>query len=290
MITFDASKFMETLDNYVQLRAKPLDSTSFKDHEWKEEAYNALLEQLKTLEDAVKMADRLLLAQVEIAGLVKSANKFMARKETMPVAALGCVVRALSALSDLGEEAEPSIEEGPPEPVPCLVSVEGWRERNGIHRLFRGGVVVATAEWGRYGRWAHWYNSDGRQMDVTDTLDNAKRAAEMAVDAATTGPSAQVTTTQETSMPKIFRQKDVLALKRLLQCVRFEKASFNQIFSDPADPLPKTEAEVTEFIKRRTRLYIETWVAPIVQALIARGDGLDDPNGEQVLDNASRGN
>lgn len=213
MITFDASKFMKALDNYVGFRSitPPTDESVRRERA----AEAQLLEQLKVLEDAVKATDRLLLAQVEIAGLVKSANEFLVQKETMPVAALGCVVRALSVLSDLGEEAEPSIQDEAP---------------------------------------------------------------------------AQVTTAQETSMPKTLRQKDVLALKRLLQCVRFEKASFNHIFSDSADPLPKTEAEVTEFIKRRTRLYIETWVTPIIKALIARGEGLDDPNGERVLDNASRGN
>lgn len=107
MITFDAEKFMATLDAYVE----SFTMTSVYDSmQQKRQAQAELLEQLKVLEDTSKTVDRWLLAQVEIAGLVESANKFIAQQETMPFAALGCVVRALTILADLGDD------ETPPEP------------------------------------------------------------------------------------------------------------------------------------------------------------------------------
>lgn len=116
MITFDAEKFMDMLDCYIDLRTGPPVSGDSRENREAEErdTYRALLEQLKVLEDTSKTTDRMLLAQVEIAGLVESANKFIEQKETMPFAALGCVVRALTILADLGdgdakvEEKEPS--------------------------------------------------------------------------------------------------------------------------------------------------------------------------------------
>jgi len=332
VITFDAEKFMSALDAYIE----PFTMESVHSSvEQKREAQAQLQEQLKVLEDAIKTTDRLLLAQVEIAGLVKSANEFITQKETMPVAALGCVVRALSVLADLGEEAESSDEGQTRAPAPSkgrivmtighasslgevedktltIVRELGFNNYLGLdgagaEKVFFLGPVHGdgTRERGRHATpeaiqefIKYWENQIQVAKDYIANGCNNKthewqerlngEEAESSDESQTRAPVPSTLSAQETSMPKILRQKDVLALKRLLQCVRFERAMFGQLHPDPGDPLPKTEAEVTDFIKRRTRLYIESWVAPIITALIARGEGLDDPDGENALDHASR--
>jgi hypothetical protein len=57
-------------------------------------------------------------------------------------------------------------------------------------------------------------------------------------------------------------------LGRLREFASLEKGSFGNGYKNPGDPLPKTEAQVDEFIRRRTRLYLQTWVLPKIDELI----------------------
>lgn len=76
---------------------------------------------------------------------------------------------------------------------------------------------------------------------------------------------------------------ELAGLRRLKRVVMLERAAFHHI-APLDDPLPKNEAEVTEFIKRRTRLYFESWALPIIEELIAHGEGRDVGPGSRVLD------
>lgn len=59
-------------------------------------------------------------------------------------------------------------------------------------------------------------------------------------------------------------------LAELRSMANFENASFGRLWESDADPLPKTEKEVTDFIRRRTALYRETWVTPLIAELESR--------------------
>jgi len=76
---------------------------------------------------------------------------------------------------------------------------------------------------------------------------------------------------------------ELAGLRRLRRIVMFEQAEFGQICPQD-DPLPKTEAEVTAFIKRRTALYFESWALPVIEELIAHGEGRDVGPGHRILD------
>lgn len=65
-------------------------------------------------------------------------------------------------------------------------------------------------------------------------------------------------------------KRDVEALKEVRRLITFERAAFDKIHPDKDDQLPKTEKEVTEFIKRRTRLYFQSWVLPVIDEMIGR--------------------
>ncbi len=78
--------------------------------------------------------------------------------------------------------------------------------------------------------------------------------------------------TRHTSMPKRpLTRRDTDALRDVREKLTFKSASFSRLFSE-GDPLPKTEAEVDEFIRRRTKLFIESWIMPTLDELISRGD------------------
>jgi hypothetical protein len=68
-----------------------------------------------------------------------------------------------------------------------------------------------------------------------------------------------------------MRKKQIIEdLEDALKSASFENTGFKNLWSEENDPLPKTEKEVDEFIKRRTRLYRETWIIhPIERALKA---------------------
>lgn len=59
----------------------------------------------------------------------------------------------------------------------------------------------------------------------------------------------------------------VAALRRV---ANFESAAFDNIYPDARDPLPSGEDQATEFIVRRTRLYRETWLAPLLDEIERR--------------------
>ncbi len=65
------------------------------------------------------------------------------------------------------------------------------------------------------------------------------------------------------------------AMEYLKAKINFERASFSRIhpqsYKDGAS-LPTTEAEVDEFIKKRTQLYRDTWINPVLDILIKGGD------------------
>jgi hypothetical protein len=57
-------------------------------------------------------------------------------------------------------------------------------------------------------------------------------------------------------------------VKSALQAARMTGARFDSYFSDT--PLPKDESEVTEFIKRRTEIYRETWIIKPLEAALKK--------------------
>lgn len=63
---------------------------------------------------------------------------------------------------------------------------------------------------------------------------------------------------------------DVDALVELRKHLTLETAHFSHPWESPDDPLPKTEREVNEFIERRTRVWRESWILPILDEMIAR--------------------
>lgn len=55
-------------------------------------------------------------------------------------------------------------------------------------------------------------------------------------------------------------------IKRALEAARMENCNFEECFIE--ETLPKDESEVTEFIKKRTESYRESWlVKPLEMAL-----------------------
>ena len=65
------------------------------------------------------------------------------------------------------------------------------------------------------------------------------------------------------------KQSKLKRLQELRRTASLEGGCFDGLGSD-AVALPKSEKEVNAFIRGRTRLYITTWVLPIIDELIAR--------------------
>lgn len=66
----------------------------------------------------------------------------------------------------------------------------------------------------------------------------------------------------------IKTKRDAEIVAELRRLVAYESAAFGYIGGSPADdPLPKTEKEVTDFIRRRTRLYVGSWILPLLEKL-----------------------
>lgn len=66
----------------------------------------------------------------------------------------------------------------------------------------------------------------------------------------------------------IYAQRALLAtLRQVVTDAKMGNASFSQLTSK--GPFPTTEAEVTEFIKQRTRLYRESWIIGPLEELIS---------------------
>lgn len=70
-------------------------------------------------------------------------------------------------------------------------------------------------------------------------------------------------------MRRMTRLEELRELRRL---VCYGQANFDRIHSLPEDPLPTKESEVTEFIRRRTKLHLTTLVLPIMDHLIGRAE------------------
>lgn len=74
-----------------------------------------------------------------------------------------------------------------------------------------------------------------------------------------------------TTLSSIWTIDDLTRLKHIypvveqvIEMLQFNRASFDFLFPNDSSPLPKTEKEVTEFIKQRTKIYIDTWcVGPL---------------------------
>ena len=64
-----------------------------------------------------------------------------------------------------------------------------------------------------------------------------------------------------------MRKREVLGLlNQVLVDAQMERASFSQIATK--GPFPTTEAEVTAFIKERTRIYRESWIISPIKRVI----------------------
>ena len=64
-----------------------------------------------------------------------------------------------------------------------------------------------------------------------------------------------------------------MALRKVRAAANFENANFSRIWDDSEQPRPASESEVTEFIRRRTEMYRQTWVNPLMDLLIAYAEG-----------------
>jgi hypothetical protein len=59
-------------------------------------------------------------------------------------------------------------------------------------------------------------------------------------------------------------------LREVVDHLGMEHCGFGHPMSCGDDPLPKTEDEVTPFIRRRTKLWLDTWVLPKLRRLLER--------------------
>jgi hypothetical protein len=69
------------------------------------------------------------------------------------------------------------------------------------------------------------------------------------------------------------RRTNAQLIERLRETANFERSSFGGFgWPKPDDPLPTRDSdpEVTDFIKRRTKLYRETWVNPLIDEIELR--------------------
>ena len=78
----------------------------------------------------------------------------------------------------------------------------------------------------------------------------------------------------------------LLALKEVRQSLTMEDCAFDTLSTGPHDaPLPKSETEVTDFIRERTRIWRQSWIFPILDQIIAEGEGkMAKPGERSVLD------
>lgn len=64
------------------------------------------------------------------------------------------------------------------------------------------------------------------------------------------------------------KRRLVELLTRIHSDASMDSSSFSHLFAEPGDALPKTEAEVTDFIRKRTRLWRSSWIlSPLEEAL-----------------------
>lgn len=66
----------------------------------------------------------------------------------------------------------------------------------------------------------------------------------------------------------VTTKRDRAIVRVLRSRVLYESATFD---TTVGGPLPRTEAEVTAFIRERTRLYVQSWVLPLLDELAGEG-------------------
>lgn len=69
-------------------------------------------------------------------------------------------------------------------------------------------------------------------------------------------------------------KRDTEVLREVYKHLLMENCSFSNIgpSDDEVGRLPTNETEVTEFIKRRTRLWRESWILPYLKEMIDRAE------------------
>lgn len=67
------------------------------------------------------------------------------------------------------------------------------------------------------------------------------------------------------------RDRDALAQIRRMLKLEPGTFKFSVLLPSADDALPKTEAEVDAFIERRTRLWRQSWILPVLDEMIERG-------------------
>jgi len=66
-------------------------------------------------------------------------------------------------------------------------------------------------------------------------------------------------------------QSEVRELKKVIEHCELKHACFGHIFRE--EPVPAMiEGDVTEFIRKRTRLYRNSWILPTLRKLVAKYD------------------
>jgi hypothetical protein len=75
-------------------------------------------------------------------------------------------------------------------------------------------------------------------------------------------------------MKRRGRRTILLELRRHLTMERAEFGYIHSLMAHLSDrPLPKTEDDVTGFIRRRTALWRDSWVFPLIDELLAKEKG-----------------
>lgn len=64
-------------------------------------------------------------------------------------------------------------------------------------------------------------------------------------------------------------KKAIKLLQHARAAATLERASLGNMWPDPADPLPTSEDEVTDFIRRRLELHHSTWVLGPIDEVLA---------------------
>lgn len=66
-----------------------------------------------------------------------------------------------------------------------------------------------------------------------------------------------------------MNEEQIQKLRKLRAVAALERAEFSILHPGPGDELPTSENEVTAFIRKRTKLYLESWVLPTIDRMIA---------------------
>jgi hypothetical protein len=72
-----------------------------------------------------------------------------------------------------------------------------------------------------------------------------------------------------------MNEEQIRKLRELRAAATLERAEFSILHPEPGDELPTSENDVTAFIKKRTKLYLETWVLPEIDEMISKARSLE---------------